>query len=190
MGGAGDDVVCRLSGGQHGRNCGRLCRLETTEETLNTAWAILEILTAYILADLASGLYHLATDRGMNIKSQIAMFQEHHITNTMIGFDWQTFAAGMPVAIAGGWFHSPFLIALGIFLALTQVTHYYAHVRSKNRAIRHIVGALQELGVIVHPANHQRHHGGAFDRDFCLLSGWNNWWLNRVLAYSERRAVA
>lgn len=139
-----------------------------------------QILTAYILADALSGLYHWATDSGMNLQNQIDMFQEHHATNTMQGFDWQTFAAGMPLVAIGGWFHSAFLIALGCFIALAQVTHYYAHRRSRSRLVRHLVGLLQESRIIVHPASHQRHHVGEFNRDFCLLSGWNNWWMNLI----------
>src|SRR5689334_18381066 len=103
----------------------------------------LQILAAYIVADALSGLYHLATDCGLNVKNQVEMFQEHHVTNTMQGFDWQTFAAGMPAAIVGAWFHSPFWIALGCFGALTQVTHYYAHRRSANAVIHRIVRTLQ-----------------------------------------------
>lgn len=141
----------------------------------------IQILAAYILADLLSGLYHFATDKGFNTQNQIEMFQEHHETNTMKGFDWQTFAAGMPLVAIGGWFHSVFAIALGIFIALTQVTHYYAHVRSRSDLVHHVVRTLQICRVIVPPEQHKRHHSEPFDRDFCLLSGWCNWPMNRVL---------
>jgi palmitoyl-[glycerolipid] 3-(E)-desaturase len=146
----------------------------------------LQILLAYILADLFSGLYHLATDKGMNIKSQCEMFQEHHVTNTMASFDWQTFAAGMPLCILGGWLHSAFLIALGVFLALTQVTHYYAHRKSDSQLVHHVVRVLQLTGVIVNPTRHARHHSEPFSRDFCLLSGWCNPVLNAALEFYER----
>lgn len=153
-------------------------------------WVAIQILLAYLLADLLSGLYHLATDKGFNVQNQIEMFQEHHDTNTMSGFDWQTFAAGFPFAIFGAWFHSAFFVALGCFIALTQVTHYYAHVRSKNEWVRAIVRGLQRAGFIVHPKAHQRHHRAPFNRDFCLLSGWCNPLLNAVLWMFERRAAA
>jgi hypothetical protein len=141
----------------------------------------LQILAAYVLIDALSGIYHLATDKGFNIRSQIAMFQWHHDTNTMDNFDWQTFAVGLPVAAVGAWFHSPFWIACGVFAALTQVTHYYAHCRSEFPIIHRIVRGLQRARLIVHPASHSRHHREPFARDFCLLSGWNNSWLNGVL---------
>jgi hypothetical protein len=151
-------------------------------------WIFAKVVLAYVAADAISGLYHWLTDKGMNFRGQIEMFQEHHVTNTMQGFDWQTFAAGLPAMIVGAWIHSPFLLALGFFGAMTQCTHYYAHRRSRNRVINSVVRALQELRIIVHPASHQRHHTSQkFDRDFCLLSGWNNWWLNRIVGFFERR---
>lgn len=146
---------------------------------------IASILAAYIIADAFSGLYHLATDYGFNISSQIKLFQNHHKTNTLDDFDWQTFAGGMPLVAIGGWLHCPFLLALGVFVALTQVTHYYAHRRSESELVHHVVRVLQLTHLIVHPASHQNHHGGRFDRDFCLLSGWNNWWLNWLVSLYE-----
>lgn len=148
----------------------------------------LEIIAAYIVADALSGLYHCATDYGFNIRNQVEMFRDHHETNTMQDFDWQTFAVGMPVCVVGAWLHSPFLIAMGVFAALTQVSHYYAHRRSASPLVHRVVRMLQISRVIVHPVSHKRHHAGAFNRDFCLLSGWNNWWLNAVVWLFERRA--
>lgn len=146
---------------------------------------LLQILGAFLLADLLSGLYHLATDYGYNVASQVTLFADHHDSNTMAGFDWQTFAAGMPIAVVGAWFHQPFAVALGCFIAATQITHYYAHVRSTNVFVHRAVRLLQRLRVIVHPAMHARHHSPPFSRDFCLLSGWNNQWLNPLIAFFE-----
>lgn len=146
----------------------------------------LEILAAYVIADAISGLYHWATDRGYSIRQQVDLFQEHHVNNTMTDFDWQTFAAGMPAMIIGAWIHSPFLIALGFFGAMTQCTHYYAHRRSRNKIVFHAVSLLQHLRLIVSPIDHQRHHlAENYDRDFCLLSGWNNIWLNPLVMLVE-----
>ncbi len=139
-----------------------------------------QIIAAYIRIDALSGVYHFATDKGFNIRSQIEMFQEHHNTNTMQGFDWQTFAVALPIVGVGSWFHSPFWIACGIFAALTQVTHYYAHVRSSSAAVHRIVRSLQGW-IIVSPIAHARHHAPPHARDFCLLSGWNNCWLNPIV---------
>lgn len=142
---------------------------------------LLQIFAAYVLVDALGGIYHCLTDYGFNVNNQVTMFREHHDTNTMQGFDWQTFAAGMPLAVIGAWFHQPFLIALGVFIAITQVTHYYSHRRSSNVLVHRVVRFLQRSRIIVHPATHARHHREPFARNFCLLSGWNNWWLNSVL---------
>jgi hypothetical protein len=149
--------------------------------------AALQIFVAYLLADALSGFYHLVTDCGLNIASQVALFEEHHQTNTMVGFDWQTFAAAMPIAIVGAWFHSPFAISLACFIALTQVTHYYAHRRSTSPLVHRIVRGLQIARVIVPPQAHARHHQPPHSRDFCLLSGWNNFWLNPLIALFDRK---
>jgi len=142
--------------------------------------AVVHILAAYIIADALSGIYHFATDRGLNFRNQVQMFQEHHDTNTMSGFDWQTFAAGMLISVPGAWCHSVFTVALGIFVALTQVTHYYAHVRSRSPILHRIVRALQGW-LIVSPKSHSVHHKPPHIRDFCLLSGWNNSWMNLII---------
>jgi len=145
----------------------------------------LQILAAYIVADALSGFYHLATDKGFNFRNQIEMFQDHHDTNTMQGFDWQNFSGGMVVAVPGAWFHSAFVVALGVFVALTQVTHYYAHVRSRSPLVHRVVKALQGW-LIVSPQSHAAHHKPPHSRDFCLLSGWNNFWLNFLLGVAAR----
>lgn len=152
-------------------------------------WTAFWIIAAYILIDALSGLYHLATDKGFNTANQIEMFQQHHITNTMQGFDWQTFAVALPIVGVGAWFHSTFWIACGVFAALTQVTHYYAHKNSRSKLAHHIVRVLQITHIIVPRESHQRHHSPPHARDFCLLSGWNNFWLNPIVRMVDRRAT-
>jgi hypothetical protein len=136
--------------------------------------AIAEVLAAYLIADLLTGIYHFATDRGWNFKGQVEMFQEHHDTNTMIGFDWQPMTAGLPAMVVGLWLESSFLLALGSFGILAQVPHYYAHRRSASPVVHAAVRFLQRTGLIISPQHHAEHHRGAFDRNFCILSGWMN----------------
>lgn len=151
-------------------------------------WIIAQIVLAYAMVDAISGLYHWATDRGYSIRQQVEMFAEHHVTATMTDFDWQTFAVGMPFMLVGAWFHSPFWVAAGFFGVMTQITHYYAHRKSSVPIIHHAVRILQIARVIVPPEWHKRHHEAEdHDRDFCLLSGWNNFWLNRVVRFAEGR---
>lgn len=148
---------------------------------LALTWGLVQVAAAYVLADALTGLYHLLTDRGFNIRAQVEMFQEHHVSNTMTGYDWQPMAAGIPGMILGLWLSSPFLLALGGFGILAQVPHYYAHRRSGSYRIHRVVRWLQIHGLILSPEAHAAHHRGLFDRNFCILSGWCNPLLNRLL---------
>ena len=148
--------------------------------------ALVQVLAAYLFADLCTGIYHFATDRGWNTRKVVALFQNHHETNTMDGFDWQPMWAGVPFLALGlclGWLELPlasFFIAGGSFGILAQVPHYYAHRRSRSLRVHRIVRWLQETGLIISPEHHSAHHDGKFDCNFCILSGWNNWWFNHV----------
>jgi sterol desaturase/sphingolipid hydroxylase (fatty acid hydroxylase superfamily) len=80
---------------------------------------------------------------------------------------------------------SPFLTAAGAFGILGQVPHYYAHRRSNLPLVHHFVRVLQLTGVIISPEHHSAHHDGKFNRNFCILSGWNNLWMNPLIAACE-----
>lgn len=144
--------------------------------------ALLQILAAYLFVDLATGIYHYVTDQGWNVAHQVRLFEHHHVTNTMDGFDWQPAIVALPAMLIGIWIGSPFLIAGGAFGIVSQVPHYYAHKRSDYEIVHHFVRILQLSGLIMSPQHHAVHHNGVFDRNFCIFAGWNNWWLNRLLA--------
>jgi hypothetical protein len=141
-------------------------------------WALAQVLAAYLFVDFCTGLYHYATDRGWNHPTQVAMFQDHHNTNTMTGFDWQPMLVGLPIMAVGLWLGSSFLLAGGAFGILAQVPHYYAHRRSESFAVHRVVRWLQLHGLIISPEHHAAHHRGKFDCNFCILSGWCNPVLN------------
>ena len=140
--------------------------------------AFVQVLAAYVLVDAMTGVYHLATDRGWNTKEVCGLFQNHHETNTMDGFDSQPMWISVPFMVAGVYFLSPFLLAAGSFGVLSQIPHYYAHRRSDNRYVHRVVRWMQATGLILPPLEHAGHHDGRFEKNFCILSGWNNWWLN------------
>jgi hypothetical protein len=146
--------------------------------------AFLQVLAAYLFVDLATGLYHLATDKGCNFAHQVKLFTLHHDTNTMDGFDWQPSVIGVPAMLLGLWLGSSFLIAGGAFGILSQVPHYYAHRRSDSELVHHFVRILQLTRLIISPQHHAAHHT-TFERNFCIVSGWNNYWLNHVVAAFE-----
>lgn len=144
--------------------------------------AALEVLIAYVLVDLATGVYHWLTDKGFNLHHQVCQFREHHDTNSMVGFDWQPMLIGVPAMLLGLWLESAWLLAAGSFGVLAQVPHYYAHRRSQYQAVHRVIRLLQRTCVILSPQAHAEHHDGRFERNFCILSGWNNWWLNLLVA--------
>jgi Lipid desaturase domain len=137
---------------------------------------LLEIFIAYVLADLLGGLYHLATDHGCNIRSQVALFQWHHENPAAIGWDFKPAIGGIPILLLGVfWWHPIFFAALGIAVCFGQMPHYWAHHK-----VRHPVRFLQRARIILPPRHHARHHSGHFDQNYCVLSGWNNFWLNWI----------
>jgi hypothetical protein len=144
-----------------------------------------EVLAAYILIDALTGLYHLATDCGLNSKRVVDLFKDHHDTNTMEGFDEFPMRFGLPVMLAGLLLGSSFLLALGSFTVLAQVPHYYAHRRSRSPLVHRVVRLLQRGGLMISPQHHAAHHDGRFSRNFCIVSGWNNWWMNWLIALAE-----
>lgn len=140
---------------------------------MHIATVMFQVVIAYVVADAIAGMYHFATDRGWNIPSQLAFFRQHHERPWTMTFDLQPVIAGIPIAAAGWWFSSAFLVALGVFLSVAQVPHYYSHFPAPSWA-----KLLQRTGIIISPESHNRHHTAPHDRDYCVLSGWNNWWIN------------
>lgn len=137
-----------------------------------------QILLAYVAADALSGLYHLLTDYGCNIKSQVAQFENHHQRPGSMTFDLEPVAGALPLAAAAWWWASPFLWALAGFVAVVQLPHYFCHHPEYAPAI---VRLLQRLRLIITPAHHRGHHRPPFDKNFCIFTGWNDLWLNAVL---------
>lgn len=139
---------------------------------------LLQILAAYVVLDLLTGLYHLATDRGWNFKQQCELFEIHHVTNTMEGYDWQPLVGSLAGAGLAFYLSSPFLYALSAFTVFAQVPHYFAHHPPKRGPIKW----LQDWGIIISPAHHAGHHTGAFDCNFCIFTGWCDPLLNWIVA--------
>ena len=141
------------------------------------ALAFLQVLAAWLLIDLLTGIYHFFTDRGWNLSHQVALFRDHHVNNRMLGFDWQPMLAGFPVMLAGWFAESSFLLAAGSFAVLAQIPHYYAHIPNPPPAVR----LLQRWGLMITPEHHAGHHGGKFDRNFCIFTGWADYVLNPLV---------
>ncbi|XP_075482562.1 fatty acid desaturase 4, chloroplastic-like [Primulina tabacum] len=145
-------------------------------------------ILGYILADLATGIYHWAIDNYGSEKtlvfgSQIESFQSHHqqpwsiakrqlANNLHIPAAWVT-AAVLPVNIMS---HDPVLLGFVVVFAggimFSQLFHAWAHTLKGK--LPPLVVALQDMGVIVGRAQHAAHHRPPYNGNYCILSGvWN-----------------
>ncbi|GKB62628.1 fatty acid desaturase 4, chloroplastic-like protein [Tanacetum coccineum] len=116
---------------------------------------ILAAFVGYILADLATGIYHWAVDNYGNestpvFGSQIHSFQDHH-KPVVMGF-------------------------IGVFsgcIMFSQKFHAWAH-ESRSKLPR-IVVALQDAGLLISRSQHAIHHRPPFSNTYCIVSGvWNS----------------
>ncbi len=142
---------------------------------------LLYVLAVEVL-DALTGIYHALTDAGYNAPGIVKQFRDHHDSNTMSTWDWQPLVYGslpaMAIAFAIG---SHFLFVLAIINAVAQVPHYYAHHPPAWGPIRW----AQRWGLILSPEQHRLHHSGDFDRNFCVFTGHNDWWLNVLTRRSK-----
>lgn len=142
------------------------------------------VIVAYILADAFSGIYHMVTDLGYNIPSQVAFFQKHHAEPWTMTFDLQPVLGGVPLIIIGLFYLHWFFIPFGLFIAFAQIPHYFIHHKEN---VPGIVRWLQNNKVILSPEVHESHHSGDFDKNYCIISGWNDWWLNKLARKIHRK---
>lgn len=142
---------------------------------------IVSLVAAYIVADALSGIYHIITDYGWNIPHQVKLFKYHHENPETMTFDWQPFLAGIPICFLAFWAYPVFFITLGLCLCLSQVAHLYTH-----RKAPYIIKILQQTGLFISKKHHYAHHGGQFNKNFCIFSGWNDFWLNPIAKYLEK----
>src|SRR6266851_9243578 len=88
---------------------------------------IIEGVIAYATADLLTGLYHWATDRGWSLPSQNQIFQQHHDPLERMVLDLRPAIFGLPVVFIALYWNSLFCFILGWSIAFCQFAHYYAH---------------------------------------------------------------
>lgn len=143
---------------------------------------LVQILVVYILMDFLSGIYHILTDYGWNIKSQVELFQSHHETNRIDSPEFElTIWVALPVFLVALYFYSTFWIIISIFILCIQVPHYYSHQDNSPYFIR----LLQDYHIFISSKAHAKHHQ-RFDSDFCIISGWCNPLLNFLFSFIKR----
>lgn len=159
------------------------------------------LLFSYLFTDFAVGVYHHSVDNYGSADTpifgyQINAFQGHHhfpwtITNRDVANNlYRLTIPTLPqlllllaVAPSNGFtaFYGSFLI----FIVVSQEAHRQAHMTRSARWVKQ----LQDWGLIVGQGMHARHHRGAHQGNYCILSGVCNGWLDCTRAFRRWEAV-
>lgn len=144
----------------------------------------------YVLADLASGVFHWSVDNYGSDKTPvfggvIAAFQGHHMypwTITKREFCNNIHKVATPaIPVQALWLMAPLPGSVDVFLAvfstlviLSQQFHSWSHSRKSQLSAPVI--ALQDAGVLISRKAHGQHHRLPFDGNYCIVSGaWNTY---------------
>ncbi|PIM98773.1 Ubiquitin-conjugating enzyme [Handroanthus impetiginosus] len=142
----------------------------------------------YVMADLATGIYHWAIDNYGSAKtsifgSQIEAFQGHHqqpwaITTRQLANNLYIPAVAVTTAVTpiNLLLNDPVLLGfVGVFagcVMFSQLFHAWAH--TPKRKLPAAVVALQDARIIVGRVQHAAHHRPPYNSNYCIVSGvWN-----------------
>lgn len=139
---------------------------------------------ACALADLCSGVAHWAFDTFGTPTTPvfgtfIHSFREHHdyphrITqHSFVETNGDNMLACIPLLVLAplrpAWLHA-FSLVLILMVALTNQFHAWAHELHPPYVVR----LLQNAGLILPRAHHQRHHWGEHNSHYTITNGWLN----------------
>ena len=154
----------------------------------------LAALCGWLLADLSSGLVHWALDTFGSVRTPvlgpafIRPFREHHAEpeamtrHDFIEVNGASCLGCLPLLLLS-LFLEDFLHALVLFtclgILLTNQCHKWAHLSPDKNSF--LVKKLQQLGIVLRPSEHLKHHTPPYDSHFCTASGWLNRPLDMLL---------
>lgn len=143
---------------------------------------IADVLIAWLIADLGSGLFHWFEDRygdpdwpwpfGEHVARPNI---EHHsdpfkITrSSYLARNATTLIPTVPAAAVAAWFGLWSVAAGLLWLSQANELHAWAHQKC-SRPIR----LLQRVGIVQSPRAHARHHARPFDRSYCVCTNYLN----------------
>ena len=169
-------------------------------------WLLLALPLAWLVADGASGLLHLALDSVGSVKTPVVgpafirPFREHHVDPLAItrhGFVEANGASAfaclpllgaawaLPVDTPGWAFAHAGLLALCLAAVVTNECHRWAHASAA--ATPAWARWAQRHRLILPPEQHRRHHTPPFDSHFCMASGRLNPLLDAALRRLHRK---
>jgi ubiquitin-conjugating enzyme E2 variant len=156
-----------------------------------------QIVLGWLLADLATGVFHWWEDTFGNESWPIigkwiivpnALHHKEPLAFEKNGFIGRNLAAIVTALIVGSmWFLlfglSVFSITFLIGSAIANEIHYFSHRPSKApKAIK----LLQETGILQSPKQHAKHHKPPFDTNFCVMTNWLNPLLEHLNFWKRR----
>ncbi|GMI32977.1 hypothetical protein TrCOL_g2970 [Triparma columacea] len=146
-------------------------------------------------ADLGSGIFHWSVDNYGNGRTPvlgniIAAFQGHHTAPwTIVEREFCNnvhklcipFGPILPLSTLI--LHAPpgVQLASSVFCFLevmSQELHKFSHMTKKE--CPPIVNFLMDKGIVLGRIGHSRHHAVPFSGNYCIVSGFNNDWVDRV----------
>lgn len=160
-------------------------------------------LIGYILADLASGVYHWGVDNYGDAStpifgSQIEAFQGHHkwpwtITRRQFANNLHALARAvtftvLPINLLC---NDPtiqgFVAVCSGCIMFSQQFHAWAH-GTKSR-LPPVVVTLQDLGILVSRSQHAAHHRQPYNNNYCIVSGVWNEFLDKQMVFEALEMI-
>ncbi|XP_068667795.1 fatty acid desaturase 4, chloroplastic-like [Aristolochia californica] len=151
----------------------------------------------YLVADLTSGVYHWAIDNyggpeTLVYGSYINTFQGHHRWPSSITY-YEAVSGTYKIARGVAFLLLPlhflinnpvlhsFLGVYGGFTTFSAQFHEWAH-RPKSR-VPPLVIVLQEMGLLLSPRKHAKHHRPPHEGSYCTISGLSNEFLDNFRVF-------
>ena len=164
------------------------------EKTEITPLLPIAALCGWLLADLLSGLVHWALDTFGSVRTPVVgpafirPFREHHAEpdamtrHDFIEVNGASCLGCLPLLLLGllldGFAHALVVFTcLGVLV--TNQCHKWAHSLPGDNSF--LIKKLQEVGLILHPSEHAKHHTPPYNSHFCTANGWLNRPLNSLL---------
>ncbi|MSP91111.1 MAG: hypothetical protein EXR79_04800 [Myxococcales bacterium] len=169
--------------------------------TTTASWCLVAVavLTAYLVADFASGFVHWMFDRYFSVRTAIVgenfvkPFREHHVDpkgicrHDFVETNGNNCIGTVPILAAVHLLPLPpddwlwLCVAAGtaammIFVFCTNQFHAWAHATR----LPWYIARLQGAWLILNKRHHDIHHTAPFDRYYCITTGWLNPLLHRV----------
>ena len=161
-----------------------------------TTFLPLAALQGWLLADLFRGLVHWALDTYGSVRTPIVgpaiirPFREHHTDpeamtrHDFIEVNGASCLGCLPLLLLSFVLHlNNYVHAVLVFtcfgILVTNQCHKWAHARPGE--ISFLIRKLQQIGVILRPSEHAKHHMPPYNSHFCTANGWLNRPLNTLL---------